>query len=236
VTTDEGFREIQLNGKQLVFLFMAATVVSVVIFLCGVLVGRGVRQDRPAASELTAAAVAPDPSSVSPRQAGSPAPAPSADPPAPADELTYYDRLQKNNTPRENLKSPSVGPAPSRKAPRQPAVSAPTAAPQPPAAETHPAPAAETHPASAPADEPTGPGFAIQVTTASDRRSADTLVNQLVKKGYPAFATGPVTTGARVVYRVRVGKYKTAKEAEEVSKRLETEEQFTTSWIVRYAR
>jgi cell division septation protein DedD len=244
VTTDEGFREIQLNGKQLVFLFMAATVVSVVIFLCGVLVGRGVRQDRPAASGLTAAAVAPDPAAASPPQAGSPVPGPSAEPPAPADELTYYDRLQKNNTPRENLKSPSVAPAPSRKAPRQPPVPAPTAVPQPPAAETHPTPAAETHPTpaaeahptSAPADEPTGPGFAVQVTTASDRRSADTLVNQLVKKGYPAFATGPVTTGARVVYRVRVGKYKTAKEAEEVSKRLEKEEQFTTSWIVRYAR
>ena len=38
-TQDDGFHEIQLNGKQLVFLFMAATVVSVVIFLCGVLVG-----------------------------------------------------------------------------------------------------------------------------------------------------------------------------------------------------
>ena len=37
-TQDDGFHEIQLNGKQLVFLFMAATVVSVVIFLCGVLV------------------------------------------------------------------------------------------------------------------------------------------------------------------------------------------------------
>ena len=35
---DEGFREIQLNGKQLVFLFMAATVVSVVIVPVGVLV------------------------------------------------------------------------------------------------------------------------------------------------------------------------------------------------------
>ncbi len=35
-TTEDGFHEIQLNGKQLVFLFMAATVVSVVIFLCGV--------------------------------------------------------------------------------------------------------------------------------------------------------------------------------------------------------
>src|SRR6187551_679042 len=44
--TDDGFHEIQLNGKQLVFLFMAATVVSVVIFLCGVLVGRGVRAER----------------------------------------------------------------------------------------------------------------------------------------------------------------------------------------------
>src|SRR5215471_11952184 len=43
---DDGFHEIQLNGKQLVFLFMAATVVSVVIFLCGVLVGRGVRAER----------------------------------------------------------------------------------------------------------------------------------------------------------------------------------------------
>src|SRR5437899_5782523 len=45
-TQDDGFHEIQLNGKQLVFLFMAATVVSVVIFLCGVLVGRGVRTER----------------------------------------------------------------------------------------------------------------------------------------------------------------------------------------------
>ena len=40
---DDGFHEIQLSGKQLVFLCMATTVVSIVIFLCGVLVGRGVR-------------------------------------------------------------------------------------------------------------------------------------------------------------------------------------------------
>ena len=51
---DDGFHEIQLNGKQLVFLFMAATVVSVVIFLCGVLVGRGVRAERAADSSIAA--------------------------------------------------------------------------------------------------------------------------------------------------------------------------------------
>ena len=72
---DDGFHEIQLNGKQLVFLFMAATVVSVVIFLCGVLVGRGVR------SQL---AGGPDPTPTSnvaettPTVPAQPAPAPAA--------------------------------------------------------------------------------------------------------------------------------------------------------------
>ena len=46
---DESLREIQLNGKQLVFLFMASTVVAVVIFLCGVMVGRGVSAAQSAA-------------------------------------------------------------------------------------------------------------------------------------------------------------------------------------------
>lgn len=49
---DDAFHEIQLNGKQLVFMFMAVTVVSVVIFLCGVLVGRGVRVERTRAAEF----------------------------------------------------------------------------------------------------------------------------------------------------------------------------------------
>src|SRR5205823_10895989 len=84
VTTDEGFREIQLNGKQLVFLFMAATVVSVVIFLMGVLVGRGVQPDRPAQGETTAAAVVPDPAPGPPPQPAAAPAQPPAEPPAPA--------------------------------------------------------------------------------------------------------------------------------------------------------
>mgnify|MGYP006887599963 CR=1 FL=1 len=40
--SDEGVREIQLNGKQLVFMFMTVTGAAVVIFLCGVMFGRGV--------------------------------------------------------------------------------------------------------------------------------------------------------------------------------------------------
>src|SRR3954466_291488 len=98
--SDEGFHEIQLNGKQLVFLFMAATVISVVIFLCGVLVGRGVRPDHTASADAAAAAVVPDPvaTSASVRQPAAGAGQAPGDPPPPADELTYFDRLQKNAT------------------------------------------------------------------------------------------------------------------------------------------
>ena len=50
---DDAFHEIQLNGKQLVFLFMVTTVVLAVAFLSGVFVGRGVRLER--AASLTEA-------------------------------------------------------------------------------------------------------------------------------------------------------------------------------------
>ena len=73
---DDGFHEIQLSGKQLVFLFMATTVVSVVIFLCGVLVGRGVRGEI-----VNAAASTSPPASASGPTASVPAVPPSEAPP-----------------------------------------------------------------------------------------------------------------------------------------------------------
>ena len=45
-TTEDGFHEIQLSGKQLVFLFMLTTGVLVLVFLLGVQVGRDVRAER----------------------------------------------------------------------------------------------------------------------------------------------------------------------------------------------
>ena len=138
-TQDDGFHEIQLNGKQLVFLFMAATVVSVVILLCGVLVGRGVRAERgtavetaaladPAATELSLAA--------SPRVSALPA-EPPADAPRPAaDDLSYFNRLDQPNPPVEELKVKATpAPAPAAKPERPaPALSPPAREPAAPAA------------------------------------------------------------------------------------------------------
>src|SRR4029077_18773570 len=80
-----------MNGNKLVFLFMAATVVSVVIFLCGVLVGRGVRTERTVAqaaalNEAPAPDIVPsEPAPTAPNLQASADPRNVA-PPAPVDE------------------------------------------------------------------------------------------------------------------------------------------------------
>ena len=110
---DEGFREIQLNGKQLIFLFMAVTVVLVVTFLFGVLVGRGVREG--GAPQIASSDIASDPGLVpASEQAGPPPAAGGAAAPAPpAEELSYADRLLRDSAPPETLKpAAQAAPAP----------------------------------------------------------------------------------------------------------------------------
>ena len=96
---DEGLHEIQLNGKQLVFLFMASTVVAVVIFLCGVMVGRGVRAQGPADAIEASVDAATDPTAVTQPSApaASTASTPSNAPVASQETLTYPSRLEKED-------------------------------------------------------------------------------------------------------------------------------------------
>ena len=130
--------------------------------------------------------------------------------------------------------APESRPAPARGPAAKEAVvvaQAPAAPPDPPAAAAPAVPAATPAAASTPTD-PSGPGFAVQVAAYRDRREADTLAKQLVAKGYPAFVMDPVKGAPTEMFRVRVGKYKTRKDAEAVSARLQTAEQFKP-WIAR---
>lgn len=249
--TDEGFHEIQLNGKQLVFLFMAATVVAVVIFLCGVMVGRGVRSQ---AGDVIASAadVVSDPTAASQPFSstigGSPADAPLSS----QETLTYAERLEAPEPPAETLRDtaePAVDPTrvpppePSRPEPaRAEALRSEAARPLPARAEAvrpetaravpEPvAPAAVARPAiTAALGEPAGNGFVVQVAAVTERGEADVIARRLGTKGYPAFVTTPA--GAARVFRVRVGKYQQRREAEAVAAKLEKEEQFKP-WITR---
>jgi DedD protein len=216
---DDGFHEIQLNGKQLVFLFMAATVVSVVIFLCGVLVGRGVRAERAAnVADQTAATIEPAQQAAAVTPAGSD-PTTAVAPPPTADDLSYFNRLEKTTQPTEELKTAPAAATPA----------APTPAPPPapkPAAKEAPAPAAARD-----APAPAGDGYVIQVAAMKEHGDADAMARRLSSKGYSAFVMPPQSAGPSM-YRVRVGKFKTKREAEAVAARLQTEEQFKP-WITR---
>src|SRR5215212_9147150 len=100
---DEGFHEIQLNGKQLVFMFMAATVMAVVIFLLGVMAGRSMRAPRPSeALEASVTEGAVDPTASDTRAVPA-APATTTDgaPPASQETLTYPERLEETTPPPE---------------------------------------------------------------------------------------------------------------------------------------
>jgi cell division septation protein DedD len=229
-TQDDAFREIQLDGKQLVFMAMAFVVIAVGIFLLGVQVGRGVRGERglPDASDEVAAATPasesepPLPPAVSQGTSTSPVTA--------GEKLSYAERLTGNEATNDPLKK-SPEPAPAPEAPK-PKPEAPATASAPPAAVPAPPPPAPAPAAAASAPtEPAGNGFAIQVAALRERGEADTLVKRLAGKGYPAYVLAPAK-GAPSVFRVRVGKFKERREADTVAARLQKEEQFKP-WVVR---
>lgn len=255
-THDEGFHEIELNGKQLIFLVMAATVAGVVIFLCGVFVGRDVRAERAAQAQSQPAETSPTPDIVPPPPTVTSSVAAAVDPktppPAPIDDLSYPQRLDTDKPPVDKLapiakdsgvakdaKAPdAISSAAAKAAPPAPVKSAapvtakaapatpPPAAPAPVA--TKPEPAAASS-AAAGTGAP-GQGYVVQVAAFNVRGDADAAVKRLTSKGYAAFVQSP--PGTRNVFRVRIGTFKNRRDADSVAARLQKEEQYKP-WVTR---
>jgi cell division septation protein DedD len=239
--SDDGFHEIQLGGKQLVFLFMAAAVVGVVLFLSGVMVGRGVRNEKAAMTaqgpavpvvDLAPASAEPAPPAISGapqavQLAGEPSAAQAGVPPA-TPPPPVADDIQRAAKPEV---ATTAGKAPSAAPPLTPGAEAalargrqPDAKPSPTTPPIKPGPTA-TVPPRVP-NTPLG-AFAVQVAAPRDRASAAAIAKRLVAKGYAAYIVEPTSGGsAPIYYRVRVGPFKSRPEADEARRRLEKEEQF----------
>lgn len=213
--SDQGFREIQLSGKQLIALFMAAAVVLIATFLSGVLVGRGVRaqlepSNSGAALQNAAGEVDPTASPASQRPSPSPEPPPlmpsAAAPPTPEEGPATDARGQAAPGQAEAVTAqPAAAEAkPVSKPVRPPAGAAPTGG------------------------EPPGEGFYVKVVAYRGKAQADRVAALLSGKGYSAWVSTVPTKGA-TLYSVRVGKYATRQEAEAARRRLEQEEQFKPS-------
>ena len=65
----------------------------------------------------------------------------------------------------------------------------------------------------------------MQVQALKDRKAAEAIAQRLIAKGYPAFVLDP-DPGAPVIYRVQVGRYADRREAEQIGRRLEKDEQY----------
>ena len=221
-TQDDGFHEIQLSGKQLAFLVMAATVVSVVIFLFGVLVGRGVRAERGTLEATAATGVEPAPAPAGPSTPPvGQDPTKVVEPPTPAPEPPPVDEGARKPSPpvaEKTADKPVDTPTKPRSADR-------SAAPPPP-----PAPTPTTGGAHGPV-EPAGSGYAVQIAALNVRSEADAIAKRLTSKGYSAYVLAPAS-GSPSVFRVRVGKFQTRREAETVAAKLQKEEQYRP-WVTR---
>jgi cell division septation protein DedD len=216
---EEDFHEIQLNGKQLVFLFMTGTVAAVVIFLCGLMVGRNLRVPGLEAAAVTAGAAIGDPT----RPAEDlPPPATASESTKPAtinEELTYSEHLEAPNPIDEPLRN-DFAPAAGKTAEKR--VENPA---DKPALAAKPASASQTRTSA----EPASAGWTVQVQAVNSRPEADAIAKRLNAKGYPAFVT-PRGAGNLVKYGIRVGKYSSRQDAEAMKTRLEKQEQFKP-WV-----
>jgi cell division protein FtsN len=253
---DDGLREFQLRGKHLVSLFMASAVLLVATFLCGVLVGRGVRaQKEPTMTSASAAsgAAAEDPTApLVPLQptarTASPAPAtaPGAPPPQTEEDLSYYGRLEGKSAPPESAKpiaNTTTAAAPPQKGaaalPQSPAVppqnTVATPAQKPGVAPVQkPGVAPAQKPAVAPAATPTAtagsadPAGPGYVVKIVAYRDKGQSDALVARLAGKGYAAYVVTVAGKgaPLYSVRVGKFKTREDADAAKRRLEKEEQF----------
>ena len=246
------------SAKQLVFLFMAATVVAVVVFLCGVLVGRGVPFRF--VGDTTAFGFGSD-GDLNDGLMAVDSDRPSATPTIVGEDLSYYIRLE-NDTPTVETLSGGRESGPFRDeqvdqvAINDDSLPVPaelfessgdhdvTAEPRDvrqPVSETIPGLSMLSNSSQEPrpnkaesagfSNRMTGE-FTVQVAAYREQSNAHQFTDRLIAMGFPAYVVGPRLDAPVAVYRVRVGSYQDRQEAEQIRLRLKLEEQFNP-WITR---
>ncbi len=251
--SDQNFHEIQLSGKQLVFLFISAVGLAVVIFLLGVSVGRGVRGVALAGGGVDTGAPGDTVVATSPP--------PATQPPS---DLSYHDALQGQGRAARGAQPPTppaepqpqpAAPPPATSTPAvpppQPPATNPAAAPQPqnPAAQKPPSstPPAQQKPPAAPppaqqkpqtpaagAAPPTEPPAKPAEKPAPKPQTGGWVVQVMAlrsREGADKLSSDLKTKGypafvanpARGLYRVRVGPFPKRAEAEQIAARLARE-------------
>jgi DedD protein len=212
--SDEDFREFYLDGKSLAFLVISGIGVAVVVFLCGVLVGRGVRAPRAVETADLAAAALGDSPLDDATAAADGGPRISGKDPARSDRFNGAPAAETIPTPPPEpvIPEPAAAPPAPRASPPASASSAVKSAP----------------PATAPRDATAGK-WVVQVASGANRAAAESDAGRLKSKGYEAFVSESAEGGRQ--YRVRVGPFGKKSEAEAVAGRLKKEGKYKSLWV-----
>ena len=145
----------------------------------------------------------------------------------PVDESKFVNRLnEKSKTeppkalakaePKVDAPKPPPPEPPKAEAPKEEPPKAEMAKEEPRKSEPAPAPKAE------PAREAASGDFAVQVFAFSDDKGANSLVNKLKGKGFPAYSE-PVNTSRGTLWRVRVGPFPSRDSASAMREKLKGE-------------
>jgi len=194
--SESNFREIQLNTKQVVFLFMACVVALLGVFLLGVQVGHGVSND----GTTAAAGVVVDPA-IEP-------PAPTVLPSPTVPKPTDFGGISSLPAQGDSKGTAAAPPNPPVEVP--PVTPPPAKSAAPPAAKPEPAAAAQAKPAAATAkpsaaEKPASPTaiWYVQIDSFSSKENAEKQLSLLKSKGHDAVVFTAPGSGAR--YKTRIG-------------------------------
>jgi cell division septation protein DedD len=215
---------------QLVLLGGAFTLTSLMIFLLGIVVGRGIEERKMARPEEPLIKVPVKPST----QSGGSASAGQA-----KEELTFYDTLGKSSRAAPSLEEKVGEPKEAEKAIKPEAkevkrqgrekATSTSLKVEEKAGANKPNPAPPSHDVEQ--SEP-GKTWYVQVNAFPDERSGQIWVDRLKNKGYKAYLTEGHNQG-RLWYRVRVGRYSSREEAEKTAEILKTKENLTKAFATR---
>jgi len=223
---EKSYYEIQLDNKQLILVFLAAVTVCVLIFVLGVMIGKGQKEAEIAAATRTEKnSAAPEPDNKTPQQALSdiasesksktpskPAPVEKQEPvkqtPEPVAESKpqpdkkqgkfAYEDLDKKDIEKE--KTTAEVPESSAEVPE--ADNAPKAG---------------------------GTRYTVQIMATSSKPKAEQQLSVLKAKGYKAFLD-ETRTGNVSVFKVRVGRFGDTQEAKELASRIKRDLRLET-WV-----
>jgi cell division septation protein DedD len=224
---EKSYYEIQLDNKQLILVFLAAVTVCVLIFVLGIMIGKGQKEaEIAAATRIEKNATTPEPDSNSPQQALS--------------DIASEARNEKKSTKTAIEKKEPV----EKKADTSNTSDSATAKKsekfayedldqKEPAKENAEAPSAEPVSETPAADDiPKSTGgtqYTVQIMATSSRPKAEQQISALKLKGYKPFLD-ETKSGDISVFKVRVGRFADTQEAKELANRIKKDLRLET-WV-----